>query len=124
MKRLTDINEYYEADLVGVDMDKLCNKLDQNEGEKLKLALKKLALLENIEDEVGLDLYKLSEACEYGVYYKLFNGSICFIGQVFVDLYDGKIRCYDDEEYYFEFYFSDYGKTWALTREELEENKQ
>lgn len=119
MKRLTDMNEYYEANLIGVDMEKLCQKLDQNEGEKLELALKKLALLENIEDEVGLDLYKLSEACECGVYYKIFNGAIRFSGQVFIDLYDGQIRCYDEEEDYFEFSVCDYGKKWAFTRGEL-----
>lgn len=119
MKRLTDMNEYYEAYLIGVDMEKLCQKLDQNEVEKLELALKKLALLEDIEDEVGLDLYKLSEACEYGIYYKIFNGAIHFSGQVFIDLYDGQIRCYDEEEDYFEFSVCDYGKKWALTREEL-----
>lgn len=87
----------------------------------------KLKLLEDIEEELGIDLVTLFKALKNGVYYKYtFNdkhsGFITLIEfSDFVDI------CYDSDfkEWCIDirgmshFTTKDYGKTWALTKEEL-----
>lgn len=73
----------------------------------------KLSKLEDIEEDLGVDLIKL-----------LTSGTIFTIDKVYgifyhIDIENGGVYTseYDADD---EFYpFSDYGKTWAFTREEL-----
>lgn len=76
----------------------------------------KLSKLEDIEEDLGVDLIKL-----------LTSGTIFTIDKVYgifyhIDIENGGVYTseYDADD---EFYpFSDYGKTWAFTRKELEKS--
>lgn len=87
----------------------------------------KLGQLEDLEEELGIDLITLFKALKNGFYY-YDNGIVhtsnnesyislqaqsCLPNQmcIEVDYGDYSTMC---------FYFEDYGKTWSLTREELE----
>ena len=98
----------------------------------------KLGQLEDIEEENGLDLITLFKALKDGFYIK-YNDKIVHIlpdkhitinfwyktinvfipPKFFIDCKKGAdyLSKTIDEEYW----FNDYGKTWALTREELEQ---
>ena len=78
----------------------------------------KLGQLEDIEEELGIDLTTLFKALKDGAYFKDFFGG---------EKYKPATRCIHNVlgGYAFviepkAFYFKDYGKTWALTKEELE----
>lgn len=89
----------------------------------------KLGQLEDIEEELGIDLITLFKALKYGAYIK---GEIDYmygfkssqkINRVYVDNMNRyHIECYTDSFTHISCLlpFKDYGKTWALTREELE----
>ena len=75
----------------------------------------KLEQLEDIEEELGIDLITLFEALKYGIYKKgrnNFKGLILYSKMPMFSFYHKTI----DAEL-----IEDYGKTWALTREELKE---
>lgn len=83
----------------------------------------KLGKLEDIEEELGIDLITLFKALESGVWYKDYKDN-------------DKIKFTDDIEEHKKckelivpakytiigLLFKDYGVTWALTREELEDD--
>lgn len=91
------------------------------EYEKEKLAFEKLEKIEDIEEEIGIDLVTLIRANYEGAYFK--EDLRHYIAEV-----DLKHKCVrlvshfeaedDFDIHYVE--FSDYGKTWALTKEELQ----
>ena len=79
----------------------------------------KLGQLENIEEELGIDLITLFKAIKNGVWVKTKNG----ISQHFTI----SVRKWLQTNTYCLYYrpythvwFKNYGKTWALTKEELE----
>ena len=75
----------------------------------------KLERLEDIEEELGIDLITLFEALKYGIYKKgrnNFKGLILYSKMPMFSFYHKTI----DAEL-----IEDYGKTWALTKRELEE---
>lgn len=85
----------------------------------------KLYAIENIEQELGIPLEVLFKALKEGIYrlYEEFEDEPPYIYYLAVDL------CYDDaneKEWCLvgltntPYYLKDYGKTWALTKEELE----
>ena len=77
----------------------------------------KLGQLEDIEDELGIDLITLFEALKNGIYKKGRNnlkGLILYSKMPMFSLYHKTI---DNE------LIEDYGKMWALTREELKDDK-
>ena len=98
---------------------------------------KKLKSLEDLEEEIGIDLITLFKALKDGFYIK-YNDKIVHIfpdkhitinfwyktinvfipPKFFIDCKKGTDYLSEtiDEEYW----FKDYGETWALTREELE----
>ena len=104
---------------------------------KHKQCVNKLGQLEDIEEELGIDLITLYKALKDGSYIK-YNGKIVHIlpdkhitinfwyktinvfipPKFFIDCKKGTDYLSEtiDEEYW----FKDYGKTFALTREELE----
>lgn len=125
MNRLTNkyCNNY--DDFVFSFRNSLINRSELDNG-----IYKKLKQLEDIEEELGIYLIILFKALKNGFYY-YDNGIVhtsdnesyislqaqsCLPNQmcIEVDYGDYSTMC---------FYFKDYGKTWALTREELEENR-
>lgn len=78
--------------------------------------LDKLSQLEDIEKELGVDLITLFKCIEYGFYTKNnYYPSYCNT----FDLETKLIKVNDCDEH-FTLNFRDYGKTWALTMKELE----
>lgn len=112
MNRLTKKNE----NILTNDIEKyITNPFDQ-----IKVN-NKLGQLEDVEEELGIDLVTLFKALENGCYFK-YNNLIYFcpskeirIGYKTIDFYSVYIAlngiCCS---------LYNYGKTWALTREELE----
>ena len=78
----------------------------------------KLFDLEDIEEELGIDLITLFKAEKDGIWYNS-NGTFYF-NYFDVSLAHRCFRRYVDYfRNYMSFDFKDYGKTWALTKEEL-----
>ena len=97
----------------------------KNNGDiSLEECIDKLGKLEDIEQELGIDLIKLCKSFEEDIYIKP-DDEIIFVryeDKEFV-FYEGNLICRTDKGN-FTVSIDDYGKTWALTREELEkENK-
>lgn len=84
----------------------------------------KLGQLEDIEDELGIDLYHITKAILNGYYWIDIEGNICHFPELdFIR----KDTCDESpcrlNHYYWNHtgkYLEDYGKTWALTKKELE----
>ena len=124
MKRLTQKILYDDKELYG-SIGVPCDDLDY-----LKLIYDKLGQLEDIEEEIGIDLITLLKAqMQDTIYYKGYQfdykikectviyGSWIYIkGKPVYVLYLN----YMDWSCGIQVYASDYGKTWALTKEELE----
>ena len=75
-------------------------------------ALDKLSQLEDIEEELGIDLITLFKAMKNGFYDKHFHYGSAVINNGYI--------CYYFDESGIRYKLKDYGKTWALTKEELE----
>lgn len=89
------------------------------------IVLTKLKHFEDIEEELGIDLITLFKALKEGFYVKKDSINEGFISLVKakdireVDMITKSITLFN-----YEFvYFKDYGKTWALSKEELEMEK-
>lgn len=85
---------------------------------KVEKMYNKLQQLEDIEEELGIDLITLLKALMNGIY-------VVDDGEILEETISGIERFNDGwgfSTYYndFELTFSEYGKYWALTREELE----
>ena len=131
MKRLTERDEYNNADIIGIDSTTLYDNLDFNETNTLTVALNKLAALEDIENDLGCDLITLFKALKQGYIYEKLEDEITKRDVDMLDFRDG-IRgvCLDKSSYGIDNYkqcyqtlkyINGYGKSWALTKEELEE---
>lgn len=92
------------------------------------MALSKLGELEDIEEELGIDLVTFHKALKNGAYYKVTDKSSINFGKIFFDRYilwgwnqnpDGTYFAIMQSQLQL-FNLKDYGKTWALTKEELE----
>ena len=92
----------------------------------------KLSQLEDSEEELGIDLVTLFKALKDGFYYKkqgiivhtsdkenyiFLSAKSCLPNQMCIEVYFGDLEMMC-------FYFNDYGKTWAFTREELETQEE
>lgn len=111
--RLTEKDGSYRESILNINLECIGIKEWNNP------LTKKLGQLEDIEDELGIDLLKLFNALENGFYrYRptAINNVICFIAKPKVNM---KQKCFTYGSYG-KSYFKDYGKTWALTKEELE----
>lgn len=123
MNRLTERKIGYPS----CDKKGNLEKVDYIEIKDKKLAEEKLCQLEDIEEELGMELK---------VYHKLMNMLYCSktnilyakdkeivqVGILEIDYCKKKIIFYKDSSYNDDYVygFADYGKTWALTKEELE----
>ena len=85
--------------------------------------LQKLGQLEDIEDELGIDLITLFKAISNGIYVKTKNGISKHYTIHFMRWQQTKKYCLYYRPYS-HIWFKDYGKTWTLTKEELEHEKE
>lgn len=95
-------------------------KLKNDKYELIENAIDKLGQLEDIEEELGIDLFILFKALTEGMYVR--NEKMAMIYDINLKEKRFESGCFNDygmEEYEY-YYFKDYGKTWALTKEELE----
>ena len=136
MSRLTKKSNSILKEIEYQLIDEKENLNDANEGIKKipVLATNKLGRLENIEEELGIDLITLFKALKDGIwtnqeqwYGDEKQGKIRFF-QVRLLLEENAIGCihnsmWKGKEVIRTLYFKDYGKTWALTKEELENDK-
>lgn len=129
MNRLTrKIKGYYSVDL------RTCLPMEYEQIENSNACVDKLGKLEDIEEEIGIDFITLFKALKNGinVYYEdeeryQFHNNLRLeyhktLGWGLVYIYG--CSCRDDMSMKLdkEFYeLKGYGKTWALTREELED---
>ena len=97
------------------------------DGHKKQLIYLKLKSLEDIEEELGIELSVLFSALKNGVYYfdnqgQLINDFVSLISNC-IDIGTQSKLSYSFITFYDRQTLSieDYGKTWALTREELKE---
>ena len=126
MNRLTrKIKGYYSVDL------RTCLPMEYEQIENSNACVDKLGKLEDIEEELGIDLITLFKALRDGIwtnqeqcYGDEKQGNIRFF-QVRLLLEENALGCihnsmWKGKEVIRTLYFKDYGKTWALTKEELE----
>ena len=126
MNRLTKkIKGYYSVDL------RTCLPMEYEQIENSNACVDKLGKLEDIEEELGIDLITLFKALKDGIwtnqeqcYGDEKQGKIRFF-QVRLLLEENAVGCihnsmWKGEEVIRTLYLKDYGKTWALTKEELE----
>ena len=78
-------------------------------------AIQKLAQLEDIEEELGIDLITLFKALKDGVYYLDAQKKLRWCQAKNLVISQKALRVYRHRYKL----FKDYGKTWALTKEEL-----
>lgn len=78
--------------------------------------LDRLEQYKSIEKELGISLITLFQALKEGIYDKyIYYDDVCLLGD---KIYACPLDIFDTS-----FYLKDYGKTWALTREELKNDK-
>ena len=119
MKRLTD-NEFHTRE----NKEKASHILEP----RLQQIYDKLFELEDIEEELGIDLITLFKAIKNGIWYWTKNSNVnapqpSGPWKLHCDFYDRKGFVDEDDWYCEVFRFSEYGKTWALTKEELENGR-
>lgn len=80
-------------------------------------AYNKLADLEDLEEELGIDLLTLFKALKDGIYSRDYG---YLLVEHFVLKHEKQLHCKPLRIVEYRFALKDYGKTWALTKEELE----
>lgn len=91
--------------------------------ECIEKALKEHEQYKSIEEELGIDLVILFKALKNGIYEKFEDGTYIKFNGLCMPIKSHKLKlnvnkkCLERGNDYF--YFKDYGKTWALTKEEL-----
>ena len=122
MCRLTEKNKQF-----------MCTEcLNCIEGRKIEDQYNKLQQLEDIEEEMGIDLITLFKALTNGFFAKdvtmyhltgeLSENQKLDPKYLRLNMWYGCIEwenIWNPKDYLHEYYFKDYGKTWALTKEEL-----
>ena len=122
MNRLTrKIKGYYSVDL------RTCLPMEYEQIENSNACVDKLGKLEDIEEELGIDLITLFKALKKGVYVK-YDSDFGMTGKPNIKIVKDNATgvCYRDKKWYIQeadTLIKDYGKDWALTREELEDDK-
>ena len=87
----------------------------------------KLGQLEDIEEELGIDLVTLFKALKKGIFVA-YDSSFGMANKPKIKIVKDKATgiCYRNKKWYIqedETLIKDYGKTWALTKEEIENDK-
>ena len=78
--------------------------------------LDRLEKLEDLEEELGIDLLMLFKAFKDGIYSRDYG---YLLVEHFVLKHEKQLHCKPLRIVEYRFALKDYGKTWALTREEL-----
>lgn len=86
----------------------------------IKQDLDRLEKLEDLEEKIGIDLITLLKALESGVWVKEWKEPIKHTCGLKFSKY-GKYWILENKTYCFD--LKEYGKTWALTKEALENDK-
>lgn len=121
MNRLTkDLNTPHD-DTTYTDIVKDC--VDRE-----NIVLTKLKHFEDIEDEIGIDFNVLFWALKHGLYYKIRveDKNISKMKFPMLRMIHNELSLISPKwitTTWMNVKVKDYGKTWALTREELEENR-
>ena len=118
MNRLTKKAQFVRNLITGKEIKYISNENDQ-------MCVDKLGALEDIEEEIGVDLIKAIELCkqvnskkviyikdEWGTY------PIKILDNLDVELFNHRLYS-NSRGIYVSLDLFDYGKTWALTKEEL-----
>ena len=125
MNRLTKKAQFVRDLITGKEIKYISNESDQ-------MCVDKLGALENIEEEIGIDLITLFNIdkqlnTKKEIWFKNWDDEIDASYRDESDYYIIDLKhkafvkiAYEPLDY---FYFKDYGKTWALTKEELENDK-
>lgn len=83
--------------------------------------IKDLEVLEDIKEELGIDLVTLFKALTDGICVIEENDKYIVYDEIeTLSIHDRFFTTYDEYRYIF---FKDYGKTWALTVEELQDDE-
>ena len=119
MNRLTKKAQFVRNLITGKEIKYISNENDQ-------MCVDKLGTLEDIEEEIGVDLIKAIELCkqvnskkviyikdEWGTY------PIKILDNLDVELFNHRLYS-NSRGIYVSLDLFNYGKTWALTKEELE----
>lgn len=111
-----------EEKVYGTSVNLIDKYIDEENQNIMNMLIKselcnKLGPLEDIENELGIDLITLFKALKNGIYHITSNKNM--IGYLDVKWSWCIGRCYFKTKYG-SYYFKDYGKTWALTKEELQ----
>ena len=86
----------------------------------VKKAIDKLGQLEDVEEKLGIDLVTLFKAMKDGVYISDGHNNIEYQSPSFLRFTDCFFQIETDDGLYDSIHlYKDYGKTWALTKEEL-----
>ena len=119
-------------------MERLTEKAEIGYREKdndysIKISIQKLGKLEDLEQELGIPLEVLFKALKEGIWFKNKNGKLRNVDKIHLNsllfwMDKFAVDCLPEEEIeegfnYIQLHFKDYGKTWALTREELENGR-
>ncbi len=95
---------------------------DEDGVNKMDGSTNKLGKLEDIEDELGIELITLFKASKNGIVF-IDNDThdIRLAYNIKIDIYENELVdiTIGEEQKPMYFKFKDYGKTWALTKEEL-----
>lgn len=83
------------------------------------IPIHKLGQLEDIEEELGIELITLFKAYSKPMLYWRYEGKIVPSNDRTMDFDNRCIYAYVDTMTHKIYEFKDYGKTWALTEEEL-----
>lgn len=120
MNRLTkDLHNQYKDYWYREDLEQVCDRE--------QIVLTELGQLEDIEDEIGMELkifHKLMNMLYCGKHNMLYvkdKDTIVQVSILEIDYCKKKIIFYKDSSYNDDYVygFAQYGKTWALTKEEL-----
>ena len=79
-------------------------------------AIKECCEYKRLEQELGIDLITLFKALKHGIWI-YDDGNPFFTSIIKLSMHLGAIYCFTSDIYVL---LRDYGKTWALTKEELE----
>ncbi len=99
------------------------SELEENVDCDLSIAIDKLGAHEDIEQELGVDLVTLVKALKNGIWIKYDSNFGEGKPKIVIQKDTATGICWRDGKWWIEendFLLKDYGKTWALTKEELQ----
>ena len=123
------MNRLTKKDLINTINHTFCSGIRLVGQKMFAQIIDELCEYKTIEEELGIELVVLFKALKYGVYYFAYDGQLI---HDYVSLTNNYIdvEAHDKLSYSFTtllekriLLFEGYGKTWALTKEEMENNK-